>query len=130
MIFEITAEINGLNGRLETRLFGNYTDVELKTLDKLLNYAIISRESTETRKKTNWVKGAKGLFAGSVLYGSKVRLAKGEYKKIVSEINTNYGKYEGKEYCIHPSVWHDKYYTYEFINYGFDDYEFKRKRRG
>lgn len=51
MIFEITAEINGLNGRLETRLFGNYTDVELKTLDKLLNYAIISREPTETRKK-------------------------------------------------------------------------------
>lgn len=82
----------------------------------------------ETRKKDNWVKGDKGLFAGSVPYASRVKLAKGEYQKITSEISTNYSKYAGKEICYHLSAWRDKYYTYEFINKGFGDYLFTDKR--
>lgn len=81
----------------------------------------------EERKKTNWVKGSRGRFAGSAPVG--VRLSKGEYRKIVSEINTNYGKYAGKKYCVHFSLWKDKYYRYNFINYGFDDYRFIGKER-
>ncbi len=130
MTFEIRAEISGNNAKFETRLIGDYTTVELKTLDKLLNYAIIKPTDSEVRKKDNWVKGDKGLFAGSVPYASRVKLAKGEYKKITSEISTNYSKYAGKKYCVHPSIWHDEYYTYEFINKSFGDYEFIRKRRG
>lgn len=81
----------------------------------------------EIRKKTNWVKGKGGKFAGSVPMG--VRMSKGEYRKIVSEINTNYRKYEGKEKCTHYSLWKDTYYCYKFVNYGFDNYKFTKKRR-
>lgn len=81
----------------------------------------------ETRKKDNWVKGDKGLFAGSVPYASRVKLAKGEYKKIVSEINTNYGRYAGKKNRTHYSLWNDKFYGYRFTNNGFDDYAFIEK---
>ena len=80
----------------------------------------------EERKKINWVKGSKGRFAGNAPVG--VRLSKGEYRKIVSEINTNYGKYAGKRLCYHRSIWKDKYFTYEFLNNGFDDYLFTGKR--
>ena len=82
---------------------------------------------TEIRKKTNWVKGKGGKFAGSVPMG--VRMSKGEYRKIVSEINTNYRKYEGKEKCTHYSLWKGTYYCYKFVNYGFDNYKFTKKRR-
>lgn len=81
----------------------------------------------EIRKKDNWIKGKGGRFAGSVPRG--VHMSKGEYRKIVSEINTNYGKYQGKEYCIHHSLWKDKFYCYKFVNYGFDNYKFTKKRR-
>ena len=84
----------------------------------------------ETRKKDNWVKGDKGLFAGSVPYASRIKLAKGEHRKITSEISTNYGKYAGKKHCVHHSLWRDKYYTYEFVNNSFGNYEFVRKKRG
>lgn len=82
---------------------------------------------TEIRRKTNWVKGKGGKFAGSVPMG--VRMSKGEYRKIVSEINTNYGKYAGKKRCVHFSIWKDTYYRYSFINNGFDDYTFIDKGR-
>lgn len=82
---------------------------------------------TEIRKKTNWVKGKGGKFAGSVPMG--VRMSKGEYRKIVSEINTNYRKYEGKEKCTHYSLWKGTYYGYKFVNYGFDNYKFTKKGR-
>lgn len=85
------------------------------------------RSIMELRKKSNWVKGAKGRFAGSVPLsgGTKpIRLSKGEYRKIVSEINTNYQKYEGRRECYHNSLWKNNYFTYKFINNGFDDYKF------
>lgn len=83
----------------------------------------------ETRKKDNWVKGDKGLFAGSVPYASRIKLAKGEHRKITSEISTNYSKYAGKEIGYHPSIWNDRYYVYVFVNKGFGDYTFIQKRQ-
>lgn len=45
----------------------------------------------ETRKKDNWVKGDKGLFAGSVSNGSggRARMTRKEYNRVSSEIFTN-----------------------------------------
>lgn len=91
----------------------------------------------EVRKKDNYAQDPKtGKMIGSVPMGGgaagkakPVRLSKGEYRKIVSEINTNYGKYSGKRYCVHYSLWKDKYYMYKFVNYGFDDYRFTSKER-
>ena len=46
-----------------------------------------------------------------------------EYKKIVSEINSNYDFYNGKMFAAHISVGIDNnYYIYYFVNRGFDDY--------
>lgn len=57
-------------------------------------------------------------------------LVKAEYSKIVSEINTLYRIYKGKEKAVHLSVGIDgKYYVYYFINRGFDDYIFVKKVR-
>ena len=92
----------------------------------------------EVRKKDNYAQDPKtGKMMGSVPMGGgavgkakPVRLSKGEYRKIVSEINTNYGKYQGKDICYHHSVWTDKYFTYKFVNNGFDNYSFIEKRRG
>lgn len=86
------------------------------------------RDIMEERKKTNYAQDPRnGKMMGSVPMG--VRMSKGEYRKIVSEINTNYGKYQGEKNCIHFSLWKDKYYSYKFINYGFDNYKFTKKRR-
>ncbi|MCR5743363.1 MAG: hypothetical protein K6F92_06525 [Lachnospiraceae bacterium] len=50
-------------------------------------------------------------------------LPKAEYAKIVSEINTVYGKYKGEKYCMHCSFGIDDLpYRYYFINYGYNDY--------
>ena len=60
--------------------------------------------------------------------GCTCTLTKEEYAKIVSEINTNYKKYEGKGIFVHRSVGPDnKYYLYFFENRGFDDYIFLDK---
>ncbi len=92
MTFEIHAEISGNNAKLETRLIGDYTTAELKMLDKLLNYAIIKPTDNETRKKDNWVKGDKGLFAGSVptFGGGRMRITKSEYTRLCHQIATDY----------------------------------------
>ncbi len=46
-----------------------------------------------------------------------------EYAKIVSEINTNYGLYEGKHEAIHLSYGIDDVpYIYYFENLGYDCY--------
>ncbi len=46
-----------------------------------------------------------------------------EYAKICGEINTNYGKYEGKPYAIHILYGIDnKPYWYYFENHGYDNY--------
>lgn len=84
----------------------------------------------ENRKKTNWAKGQKGYFTGSVPLGNGVKFAKKEYAKITHEINTvYYSKYAGKKECKHTTFWKNGYFTYEFENYGFDNYVFTKKRR-
>ncbi len=46
-----------------------------------------------------------------------------EYAKIISEINTDYEKYEGKRFAIHMSYDNDgNAYWYYFENHGFNDY--------
>ena len=48
-----------------------------------------------------------------------------EYAKVVSEINTNYAKYQGKRVAIHLSyVIDNRAYAYVFQNLGFDNYVF------
>jgi hypothetical protein len=60
--------------------------------------------------------------------GYTCALTKEEYAKIVSEINTNYKKYEGRGIFVHRSVGPDnRYYLYFFENRGFDDYIFLDK---
>lgn len=50
-------------------------------------------------------------------------LATKERLKIEHEINTNYNKYNGKEFCIHYSYGIDnKSYKYYFENHGFNQY--------
>ena len=50
-------------------------------------------------------------------------LSSGEYAKIISEINTNYSKYEGKRFAAHSSYGIDnKAYIYFFENIGYNNY--------
>lgn len=78
----------------------------------------------ETRKKDNWVKGDKGLFAGSVSNGSggRARMTRSEHARVSSEIMTNkptllvgdiarhyYGSYVYEFRVIEPG-------TYKFIS--------------
>ena len=59
---------------------------------------------------------------------STFTLDKREYAKICSEINTNYGKYEGKTYAIHSSYGvNNRAYWYFFENHGFNDYNIVEK---
>ena len=51
MKIEISAEISGRTGKIETRLIGRYSAEELETLDKLLKSAIIKSGETELRKR-------------------------------------------------------------------------------
>lgn len=46
-----------------------------------------------------------------------------EYAKIISEINTNYEKYENMLFAIHASYGMDnRAYLYYFENHGYDNY--------
>ena len=50
-------------------------------------------------------------------------LSSAEYAKIISEINTNYSKYEGKKLAAHSSYGVDnKAYIYYFENFGYNNY--------
>lgn len=56
-------------------------------------------------------------------------LPSNEYSKIISEINTNYGKYEGKKYCVHSSYGFDGIaYWYYFENHGYNKYNIYAKK--
>lgn len=51
-----------------------------------------------------------------------------EYAKVISEINSNYEVYKGKEIAAHYSVGLDGcYYIYFFENHGFNDYNIYEK---
>ena len=51
------------------------------------------------------------------------RLNAKERAKIVHEINANYRKYNGQEFCVHYSYGlNNKSYKYFFENHGYDNY--------
>ena len=55
-------------------------------------------------------------------------LAEAEFAKIVSEINSNYDSFKGKEISFHTSIGlDDRYYVYYFENRGFNDYNIFNK---
>lgn len=59
---------------------------------------------------------------------STFNLAKDEFAKIISEINSNYDSFKGKEIAFHASVGLDnRYYIYYFENHGFNDYNIFNK---
>ncbi len=50
-------------------------------------------------------------------------LSKTEYAKIVSEINSNYEKYQSRPFAVHMSYGIDnRAYWYYFENHGYDNY--------
>lgn len=80
----------------------------VKTLHELPNgnvlfekrlYFLAERDIIELRKKTNWVKGSKGLFAGSVSNGAggTARISGKERSRVSSAIATNFPNYEAGE---------------------------------
>lgn len=57
-------------------------------------------------------------------------LSSNEKAKIEHEINTNYSKYNGQEYCVHYSYGLDnRAYRYYFENHGFNNYNIYSKRK-
>ena len=82
----------------------------------------------ELRKKTNWVKGSKGLFAGSVSNGAggSARMSKQERTRVSSAIATNFPnlKANGKKrsFCYGN-------YKYEFSVIEFGTYTFYNKEK-
>ncbi len=55
-------------------------------------YFLAERDIIELRKKTNWVKGKKGYFAGSVSNGAggSARISRKERQRVSSAIATNF----------------------------------------
>ena len=72
----------------------------------------------EQRKKDNWVKGAKGYFAGSVSNGSggRARMTKKEYNRVCSEIATIHPEY--KDMSTHCHRYADSFYIFTVIEPG------------
>ncbi len=59
-----------------------------------------------------------------------VRLSRGEYGKIMSEVGSHYDRYEGKDLCIHYS--HDlkgRPKAYYFENHGYNEYNFYKVQK-
>lgn len=55
-------------------------------------------------------------------------LPTGEYKKVISEINTEYAKYKDQKKAVHYSVdLEGNYALYYFENHGFNDYNIVEK---
>lgn len=81
--------------------------------------------SMEQRKKDNWVKGAKGYFAGSVSNGSggRARMTKKEYNRVCSDIVTIHPEY--KDLSTHSHRYADSFYIFTVIEPG--TYRFSHK---
>ena len=96
-------------------------------LEKRL-YFLTERDIIELRKKTNWVKGSKGLFAGSVSNGAggSARMSKKERTRVSSAIATNFPNLtaNGKKrsFCYGN-------YKYEFSVIEFGTYNFHNKEK-
>lgn len=66
---------------------------------------------------------------GSPFQFPTMELAKREYARIVSEINTCYTLYEGQLFCVHNSYdFNDGAFSYYFENHGYNDYNIVSKQ--
>ena len=83
-------------------------------LDKLADYAIMVEEE---RKKSNWVKGIKGLFAGSVPEGGFVKVGKKERARLAHQIATDFPNLtEGAK--IYPYENRNHFYLFQVGAFG------------
>lgn len=79
----------------------------------------------ELRKKANWVKGSKGLFAGSVSNGAggSARMSGKERRTVSAAIATNHPNLKAG---TRGTFWHGDY-KYKFNVIEFGTYEFTAK---
>lgn len=85
------------------------------------------RDIMELRKKTNWVKGKKGYFAGSVSNGAGgyTKMSKAERKRVSSEILTWHPNYKiGSSHC---GSYGDYFYGFNVVMPGSYDFNLKMK---
>lgn len=78
------------------------------------------RDIIELRKKTNWVKGSKGHFAGSVPLSGGGRMSFKEIGRVSSAIATNFPTYKpGKRFIFNFGNYQYKGSVVEFGTYDF-----------
>lgn len=93
-------------------------------LEKRL-YFLTERDIIELRGKTNWVKGSKGLFAGSVPLSGGGRMSFKEISRVSSAIATNFPTYKpGKRF-----IFRFDNYRYEGSVVEFGTYDFFSKTK-
>lgn len=81
-------------------------------------------------RKTNWVKGKKGYFVGSVSngFGGRARMTKSEYNRLCSEILTWHPNYKsGSSHC---GAYGDYFYGFNVIMPGTYKFTLKMKIKG
>ncbi len=88
------------------------------------------RDIMELRKKTNWVKGSHGYFAGSVSNGAGgyTKMSKSERKSVSSEIATWHPNY--KSGSSHTFFHGDYFYGFTVVELGYYDFKLKMKIAG
>lgn len=85
------------------------------------------RDIMELRKKTNWVKGSHGYFAGSVPTGGggggSVKMSKSERRRVSSAIATNFPnlKSDGRKLPFRYGNYKYKFSVVEFGTYNFHE---------
>ncbi len=91
-------------------------------------YFLAERDIIELRKKTNWVKGKKGYFAGSVSNGAggSARISRKERQRVSSAIATNFPNLaaDGRRLPFRHGN-----YRYEFSVIEFGTYIFHEKKK-
>lgn len=88
----------------------------------------MGKEADETRKKDNWVKGDKGLFAGSVPVNGGRMTAK-EITRVSHQIATDYPLLTASERCL-PYENRNSFYIFNVLGFGSYKFHFKLKIEG
>lgn len=94
-------------------------------------YFAEERDIIELRKKTNWVKGSHGHFAGSVPTGGgggSAKMTKSEREKVSSAICTWHPNY--KSGSSHTFCHGDYFYEFTVVEPGTYNFDFKMKISG
>lgn len=96
-------------------------------LEKRL-YFLTERDIIELRKKMNWVKGSKGLFAGSVSNGAggSARMSKQERARVSSAIATNFPNLKANGDIL-PFRYGNYKYKFSVVEFGTYDFHEKVK---